>query len=502
MGCSYRAAPEVWIRGWERFATAQAMAKGRTRACMEWRLGARRSFILITRRLTHGRWAKAGSAWNRSTGGRDTFTLQGDAYKGYDGERVTMALYSPPSTVTLDDAHDVSGANVLGRWRRQIDNGSDVQLQGYYDRTSRLSPHLDEIRNTIDFDFLYHRSLGARNNLLMGEGARWSRDNITQKFVTLDFVPEHETDSIYSGFIQDELAISPNRLSLTMGSKFEHNNRSGSEVQPRARVLWTPARRQALWAAVTRAVRTPSRPDRDLQLTDLLTASPPFYLRVVGSPTFKSEQMLRTGVGYQTLIAGSLYLDNTFFYNSYDDLYGYGPATGFIEGTSAPPHIVLQLPLANATKGDTAGFEVGPDWKPVDWWELKGSYSYLHLHVHDKPGAAGTYNSLVTIFDNGSSPHHQIETQSLFDLPRKVEIDMTYRLVSALPAQTSTPAGATVNAYSTGDFRLGWQPNGMVWISFVDQNLFQPQHAEFGGDDGPLVGIRRSYYGKITWTLE
>lgn len=254
---------------------------------------------------------QGGFRLDRNTGGRDTFTLQGDAYKGYDGERVTMALYSPPSTVTLDDAHDVSGANVLGRWRRQIDSGSDVQLQGYYDRTSRLSPQLDEIRNTIDFDFLYHRELGARNDLLMGAGARWSRDNITQKFVTLDFVPEHETDSIYSGFLQDQIAISPNRLSVTMGSKFEHNNRSGFEVQPSARVLWTPARRQTLWAAVTRAVRTPSRLDQDLQLTDLLTASPPFYLRVVGSPTFKSEQMLGTGVGYRTLIAGSLYLDNT-----------------------------------------------------------------------------------------------------------------------------------------------------------------------------------------------
>jgi len=92
--------------------------------------------------------------------------------------------------------------------------------------------------------------------------------------------------------------------------------------------------------------------------------------------------------------------------------------------------------------------------------------------------------------------------QSDFELPRKVDVDMTYRFVSALPAQTSTPAGRTVNAYSTGDFRLGWQPSGRIGISFVGQNLFQPQHPEFGGDDGPLVGIRRSYYGTITWTLE
>lgn len=439
---------------------------------------------------------------DRDKGGRDRFTLQGDAYKGYDGERVTMALYSPPSALTIDDAHDVSGANVLGRWWRQINGQSDMQLQGYYDRTSRLSPQLDDIRNTVDLDFMYHRSLGTRSDLLMGAGARWSGDNITQKFATLDFIPEQETDSIYSGFLQDEIAIAPGRFALTIGSKFEHNNRSGFEAQPSARALWTPAPRQTFWAAVTRAVRTPSRLDQDLQLTDLLLPSPPFYLRVAGSSTFRSEEMLGTGAGYRTLIVGNLYLDTALFYNNYDDLYGYGPATTIVETSPVPTHIVLQLPLANATKGDTAGFELAPDWKPFDWWELKGSYSYLHLHMRDKPGAAGVYNSLITISDNGSSPHHQIETQSLFDLPRKIEVDMTYRFVSALPAQTSIPAGAIVQAYSTGDFRLGWQPNGRIGISFVGQNLFQPQHAEFGGDDGPLVGIRRSYYGKITWTLE
>lgn len=439
---------------------------------------------------------------DRDQGGRDRFTLQGDTYKGYDGERVTMALYSPPSTVRIDDPHDVSGANVLGRWRRQIDSESDMQLQGYYDRTSRLSPQLDDVRNTIDLDFMYHRSLGTRNDLLMGAGARWSADNIGQKFATLDFTPQQETDSIYSGFLQDQIAITPGRLALTIGSKFEHNNRSGFEVQPSARALWTPARRQTFWAAVTRAVRTPSRLDQDLQLTDLLLPSPPFYLRVAGSTSFKSEEMLGTGAGYRTLVPGNLYLDTAFFYNNYDDLYGYGPATTLVETSPAPTHVVLQLPLANATKGDTAGFEIAPDWKPFDWWELKGSYSYLHLHVRDKTGAAGTYNSLVTNSDNGSSPHHQIEAQSRFDFPQKIEVDMTYRFVSALPAQTSTPAGPTVNAYSTGDFRLGWQPHDRIGISFVGQNLFQPQHAEFGGDDGPLVGIRRSYYGKITWTLE
>lgn len=435
--------------------------------------------------------------WNKSA--RDTFTLQGDMYKGYDGERVTVSFYSPPSMATINDAHNVSGGNLLGLWRRQINSQSDLQLKSYYDRTSRLSPQLDEIRNTFDVDFMYHLVFHSRQDILLGAGARWSPDSITQKYATLNFVPQQETGSIYSWFLQDEIALVPGRLSVTFGSKFEHNNYSGFEVQPNARLLWTPTEHQTIWVAETRAVRTPSRLDQDLQLTDFLSATPPLFLQVVGSKSFKSEQLVGTEVGYRTLLGGNLYLDADFFYNDYNDLYGYGPGATLVETSPAPTHILLQLPLANATKGDTSGVEIGPDWKPLSWWELKGSYSFLHLYVHNKAGVAGPYNELITASDNGSSPHHQIEMQSRFNLPKRFEADATYRFVSALPAQTSTPAGPTVNAYSTGDFRVGWQAGEAFEISFVGQNLFQPHHPEFGGDDGPLVGIRRAYYGKITW---
>ncbi|MGA9883487.1 MAG: TonB-dependent receptor [Candidatus Acidiferrales bacterium] len=431
---------------------------------------------------------------------RDTLTIQGDMYKGYDGERVEVSSYTSPYVQTIDEPHNVAGGNLLARWHRQINDHSDFQLQSYYDRTSQLSPQLDEIRNTLDIDFLYHLNLNERNDLSLGVGARWSPDNITQKFDTLNFVPLQETDSIYSWFLQDQISLLPGRLLLTLGSKFEHNNYSGFEIQPNARLIWTPTEHQSAWVAVTRAVRTPSRFDQDLQLTDFLASGPPpLFLRVVGSKNFKSEELLGTEAGYRTLVANRLYMDIAFFYNDYNDLYGYGPATLFEETSPSPTHIVAEVPLANATAGDTTGVEIAPDWKPVDWWELKGSYSYLHLFVHDKAGIAGTLNPLITSSDNGSSPHHQVELQSLLNLPKRFELDTTYRYVTALPAQTSTPPGESVAAYSTADVRIGWRPLPSVDFSVVGQNLLQPQHPEFGGDDGPLVGIKRSFYGKITW---
>jgi iron complex outermembrane recepter protein len=424
--------------------------------------------------------------------GRDTFTVQGDTYHGYDGERVQVSSYSPPAVTTFNDPHDVSGENVLGRWKRVLQHGSDIQVQAYWDRTSRLSPQLDERRNTFDVDLLYHFTFKGRNDILLGAGARWSPDAIVPKFETLNFLPNNETDSIYSGFIQDQIALVPSTLSVVLGSKFEHNNYSGFEVQPNARLLWTPTRRQTLWASLTRAVRTPSRLDTDLSLTDLLLAKPPTFLRVVGDPNFRAEKLVGTEIGYRTLLAKKLYLDVAAFYNLYNDLYGYGNGKAFLETTPAPAHLVLQLPLANALKGITKGVEVSPDWKLTNWWELKGSYSYLYLFVHDK---AAFTDSLNTASDNGSSPHHEFEFQSQFDLPKRVQFDATLRYMSALPAQT-------VSAYQTADARLGWSPTKFLDLSFVGQNLFQPYHPEFGGDDGPLVGIVRSYYAQVTWKSE
>jgi len=426
--------------------------------------------------------------WNLNT--RDAFTFEGDMYAGLDGERVAISFYTPPSRQVFNGPHDVGGGNILGRWQRQFSKDSDIQIQGYFDRTTRYSPQLDEIRNTFDVDLLYHVPLKGGQNVLVGIGGRWSPDRIVQKFATLDFQPHQETDSVYSGFLQDQITLVRDKVALTLGSKFEHNNYSGFEIQPNVRLLWTPTPQQTFWAAVTRAVRTPSRLEQDLQLTVLLqAANPTIYLRVVGNKNFASEQLLGTEFGYRTLLAKKLYVDLAVFQNAYDDLYGYGPGSIFLENSPPPAHVVLQLPLANALKGDTTGFEIAPDWKPVEWWELKGSYSFLHLYVHDEAGFTDTLN---TVSDNGSSPHHQVVIQSLFNFPKRFEFDATYRYVSALPAQL-------VNAYGTVDVRVGWHPVPAWELSIVGQNLLQPHHAEFGSDVDTIVGIKRSAYAKIVW---
>jgi iron complex outermembrane receptor protein len=122
---------------------------------------------------------------------------------------------------------------------------------------------------------------------------------------------------------------------------------------------------------------------------------------------------------------------------------------------------------------------------------MKAAYSYLNLHLESIPGVVDSNGYIGK--DEGSSPHNQLTLQSRFNLPKGFEFDQTYRYVSALPA-------FIVGSYSTADTHLSWRATRQMEFSVVGQNLFQPHHAEFGGNPGPLVGIKRSIYAQITWT--
>jgi iron complex outermembrane recepter protein len=436
------------------------------------------------------RMGQAGFRADRDLGARDTFTFQGDIYREISGEATTYALYSPPSQVNVNGYAQLTGGNLMGRWRRVLNAGSDFQVQTYIDRTNHFEPEFGETRDTFDIDVLDHLTLPAQQNFLWGLGARVSPANLVQTVPTIDFLPHHLTDQVYSGFVQDEIPVFIRRLSLTLGSKLEHNNYTGFEVQPSGRLLWNATPRQSLWSSITRAVRTPSRLDEDIQLTDFATVTPlPIYLQVNGNHQFRSEILLGYEAGYRALITSHFYLDVAAFHNNYNDVYSFQVGAPFLAPSPPPVRAIIPLLTSNGIRGTTKGFEVAPDWKPTSYWELRPSYSHLEMLMEDGPGS----NDPTSVAGyEGSSPRHQATVQSFLSLPKKLEVEQTYRYVSALPAQT-------VKSYSTADARVGWGFIREMELSVVGQNLLQPNHAEFGGDPGGLVGIKRSVYAQITW---
>src|SRR6266853_3609571 len=323
--------------------------------------------------------------WTAHT--RDAFTLQGDLYDADDGEKVAAGFYSPPFTTNVVGAGEVSGGNLLGRWKHVISGGSDVHLQTYYDRTNRHEASFGESRDTIDIDFLHHLTLPGRQDFLGGLGTRFSSGTAIEVPPTILFTPDHRTDKRYSGFVQDEIPLVGERLSLTIGSKLLHNIYTGFEIQPSARLLWTPTARQTVWAGFTRAVRTPSRVDDEDRLSGLVASSPLTFLRIIGDGKFTSEHLLSYEAGYRTLLSPTFHFDVAMFYNNYDHLLSLEPGAPFSETSPSPTHLVVPFFLRNGLMGTTYGIEIAPDWKPTEWWRLQGSYSFLHMDIAKSAGS-------------------------------------------------------------------------------------------------------------------
>jgi iron complex outermembrane recepter protein len=435
-------------------------------------------------------WREAQTGFRMDWG--TAFTLQGDLYKEEAGERVQATSYTAPFSRVIDANAHLSGGNLMGQWRRIFRDGDDVQVQVYYDRTNRHEPNFDELRDTFDIDFLDRVRLRWRQQISWGLGLRLSTGRATEVVSGLTFDPLTRTDQLYTGFLQDEIGLVEHRLSLTVGTKLLHTNFTGFGLEPSARLTWTPDDKQTVWAAFTHALRTPSRVEREFFLSGLVGAANglPFFARFNANRAFAPEQLNGYELGYRRLLGKKFLVDLATFLNHYHDLFS-EEITGapFIEDTPAPVHVLLPAQFRNGLLGNTTGGEISPEWRPMAFWRLRGSYSFLHIDLKQAPNAhdVGTIPGI-----EGGSPQHQASIQSAFDLTKVLTLDLIYRYVSALPAQA-------VPAYSSGDVRLAWRFRQHFELTVVGQNLLQPSHPEFQGDPGPLVGLKRSIYGRVTW---
>jgi iron complex outermembrane recepter protein len=439
------------------------------------------------------RAAQTGMRMDWTNRHQDTFTVQGDLYDEEAGERVQATSYTQPYSQIIDGNALLSGGNIMGRWARVLSDGNDIQIQTYYDRTNRHEPNFGENRNTFDVDFLQRLRLPARQQISWGLGARVGPVHDIEVVSGLTFLPSDRTDYLLTGFLQDDIGLIEQRLTLTLGTKVLRTNFTDVSLEPSARLLWTPTQQDTLWAAFTHGLRTPSDAEENFDLSGFIGTAPngtPIFARFNANPSFAAEQLNGYELGYRRLLGRKIYLDIATFYNHYHDLFDEeiaGPIAP--EATPAPAHLLLPAQFRNGLRGATEGGEIAPEWRPTTFWRLRGSYSYLHMNLGKAPGS-GDIGTAPTI--EGSSPGHEVTVQSSIDIRKSFQFDLAYRFISALPGQL-------VPSYSTGDARLAWR-RGQVELSLVGRNLLQPSHFESGGDPGPLVAIKRSVYAKIAWT--
>jgi iron complex outermembrane receptor protein len=416
----------------------------------------------------------------------DALTLQGDLYHGNVGQlspSLTVIGIPGPSG---DLEATVSGGNVLGRWRRTLSPDSDLQLRAYYDRTRRDDPTFIDDLDTLDIDFQHRFALGSRNDVVWGLSYRYMADRFDGKGAFVGALqPRVSHDVLVSGFAQDQIALS-DAVQLTLGTKLEHNDFSGFEVQPSVRAAWAVSSSQTLWAAVSRAVRVPTRIERDVSINASDPAGNP-VLRLVGNQDFDAEELLAYELGYRWRVSSSLSLDLAGFHNRYKRLASLEAGTPFVDPTG---RTIVPIVNENLTDGQADGVELQAAYSPVQRWQLVGTYSYIALDL-DPHGLDLNRGKLA----EDATPRHQFGLRSQVDLPAGFELDAQLRRLSEVES-VMLPVGASVPAYTELDMRLAWHALERVELSLVGQNLLHDHHAELAT---PTSGglIERSVYGRV-----
>ena len=390
--------------------------------------------------------------WTPTTG--DGITVQGD-------------LYRSSIDMRNSDGTDLSGGNALARWTRRFSETSNLQLQGYFDRTKRGVPSsFNEELQTYDLSLNHRFAPVARHDVVWGVGFRLTDDNVSTSSA-LAFLPPRLTHRLYTGFIQDEIALIANRLNVTIGTKIEHNDYTDFEYQPSARFAWTPTSQQTVWGAVSRAVRAPSRIDRDF----FAPSQPPYFL--VGNPDFDSEVLHAFELGYKSHPTAELTTSVATFYNLYDKLRSL---------ETGPPFF-----LANGIDGRTYGIEAEGAYQVTAMWRLSAGYTFLRIVLDVDPSSTDTGGGES---QEGDSPRHQAFARSSLSLPQDLSLDAGIRFVDEIPNQQ-------VPAATICDARVAWRPNKVAELEVVGQGLFDPRHPEFGRP-ATRREVERSIYARAT----
>lgn len=432
----------------------------------------------------HDAWRqkRAGFRADLAPDARDSVTLQGDVYETRARQlEGVSSLVAPAATSFLPDTARLNGGNLLFRWQRAPDAAENWQFQAYVDQAELRDAVLEQRIDTLDVEWQHRFRLTPRQEVTWGLGYRQVTDELQGGF-TISFPRSRRNTQLYSAFVQDEIDLTED-LRLTLGSKFEHNDYTGFETQPSARLLWRATATDSFWAALSRAVQTPSRAIHDSQLNYLVLPGPTVF-GFRGSENVNSEVLVSREIGYRGQFGPALNIDVTAFHNSYDKLLSLqaNPPVFF-------PYTLITSNYADLIEGKTYGVELAGTWQASPAWRLHASYSRLTVDTRPKAGGSDTHTAARY---EGSAPRHMAQLHSLHNLGQNLELDAYLYYMDELPSPG-------IGRYTRLDMRLGWRPSRELEVSLTARNLLDRRHPEYQADDVFASQIPRSLLGQIRW---
>ncbi len=409
--------------------------------------------------------------------GADKLTLQGDVYFTEKDRRTVPISLTPVENNQKDNNN---GGNLLARVTKKMNDGSESVFQAYYDLVRRDHVLLERTVHTVDLDFQNTRDLNDRNEFISGLGTRYMLSSI-EGTEHHEFPSDKYSHYFYSGFMQNKYAVIPQELYLTLGSKLEFNNYTGFEFQPNARVSWHPTESQTAWAAVSRAVRTPSTGENFISLVVGTSTNTGGLQKNLGNQEIQSEDLLAYEVGYRIRPNADTLLDVAAFYNDYTNLRSLELSSVRVSGTD------VLIPIANSGRADIYGFEVTGKWDVNRDWRLSSGYSFVVMDLDvDRQ----------TDREEGRVPKNQVNLRSHYNFSPALELDNILYFTDNLPA-------FSIQSYARFDTQLTWRPDGLdgLELNLVGQNLLDDRHQEFSKPSNTALAseIGRTVYAKATW---
>jgi iron complex outermembrane receptor protein len=418
--------------------------------------------------------------------------LQGNLYSAREGTPVNHFVLTPVAAEEdVELLANLSGGFLQGVWNHTLSPHSDTFLSLSYERYKR-NDQLRELRNTYDLDFQNNFRGWTRQNIVWGLTYRYSASQ-THGGLDLSLVPADLNDQLFSGFIQDEIVVIPERVFLTLGVKLEHNHYTGFGTMPSARLAWTLNQHDTLWAAISKTERTPAEIDAALRATFAVIPGPggiPALLTLFGNPQVDNEESIAYELGYRTMVSQQLSIDFSAYYDNHSHQQTSEPLTPFF--VDAPsPHLVIPLIYENLMHGETHGMEIGMNWKATDRWTLSPGYAFEQIHMHLAPTSRDTKSVGAA---QGNTPVNAAQLRSHFVLAPGLTWDTSGYFVGRL-------TDPSVPSYTRLDTGLLWQVGERIGLSLVGQNLLRDHHEEFvdftGGSRTTL--IKRGAYAKVEW---
>jgi iron complex outermembrane receptor protein len=388
----------------------------------------------------------------------------------------------------IPDEIDLSGSDLLVSWRRTRSPDSFWRMLLYYDHTDRQIPgSFNEARDTFDFELQHDLAAIGRHNMLWGAGLRSTSDDIGNTLFAT-FTPASRSDRTLSAFLQDRIEIRPEKVFLTIGSKFEDNDYTGFEYQPNVRVTWLASDVQTVWGALSRAVRVPARLNTDLRLIAPLSIPGlpfPVFVNVNGNRDYESEELSSLEAGYRIRIRDSLSVDVAVFTNEYDKLQTQ-EAVPPIVVPGPPTYLLIRATLDNGLGADSSGGTIAVNWQPLQRLRLQMHYARLNLDLDLDAGS----NDLNAVNVAGNSPENQIGAHAFVELPHHLSLYAGARYVDELPNQG-------VPSYTALDLSLAWNPTPRLRVSATMNNANDARHLEFGSGRY----IERRAFLQASWTF-